>query len=58
MAAYQDALAGKPPIIATGDWVTTDANVELRPVAVAKTFLRATEPDGATRVSAWSRSGN
>jgi len=35
VAAYQDALAGKPPIIATGDWVTTDANVELRPVAVA-----------------------
>ena len=35
LAAYQDALAEKPPIIATGDWVTTDANVELRPVAVA-----------------------
>ena len=35
VAAYQDALAEKPPIIATGDWVTTDANVELRPVAVA-----------------------
>ncbi|MFZ1703201.1 MAG: hypothetical protein WAT79_02580, partial [Saprospiraceae bacterium] len=34
-AAYQDALAEKPPIIATGDWVTTDANVELRPVAIA-----------------------
>ena len=34
VAAYQDALAEKPPIIATGDWVTTDANVELRPVAV------------------------
>lgn len=35
LAAYQEALAEKPPIIATGDWVTTDANVELRPVAVA-----------------------
>ena len=35
VAAYQDALTEKPPIIATGDWVTTDANVELRPVAVA-----------------------
>jgi len=35
VAAYQDALAEKPPIIAAGDWVTTDANVELRPVAVA-----------------------
>jgi hypothetical protein len=35
VAAYQEALAEKPPSIATGDWVTTDANVELRPVAVA-----------------------
>ncbi|OHC53449.1 MAG: hypothetical protein A3D16_20300 [Rhodobacterales bacterium RIFCSPHIGHO2_02_FULL_62_130] len=35
VAAYQDALAEKAPIIATGDWVTTDANFELRPVAVA-----------------------
>jgi len=35
VAAYQDVLAEKPSIIATGDWVTTDANVELRPVAVA-----------------------
>lgn len=35
LAAYYDALADKPPVIATGDWVTTDANVELRPVAVA-----------------------
>jgi hypothetical protein len=35
VAAYQDALAEKPPIIVTGAWVTTDANVELRPVAVA-----------------------
>ncbi|TAG30255.1 MAG: hypothetical protein EAZ40_01680 [Rhodobacterales bacterium] len=35
IATYGDAPAGKPPIIATGDWVTADANVELRPVAVA-----------------------
>jgi hypothetical protein len=35
VVAYQDALSEKPPIIATGDWVTTDANVELRPIAVA-----------------------
>jgi hypothetical protein len=35
VAAYQDALAEKPSIIATGDWVTTNANVEMRPVAVA-----------------------
>ena len=35
VAAYQKALAEKPPVIAAGDWVTTDANVELRPVAVA-----------------------
>jgi hypothetical protein len=35
IAVHQDDLAEKPPIIATGDWVTTDANAELRPVAVA-----------------------
>lgn len=35
VTAYQDALAEKPPVIATGDWVTTDRDVELRPVAVA-----------------------
>ncbi|MDR7127246.1 hypothetical protein [Pseudotabrizicola sp. 4114] len=35
VTAYKDAIAEKPPVIATGDWVTTDANVELRPVAVA-----------------------
>lgn len=35
VAAYQHAVAAKPPIIATGDWVATDANVELRPIAVA-----------------------
>ena len=35
LAAYQNAPAEKPPIIATGDWVTTDANVGLQPIAVA-----------------------
>jgi hypothetical protein len=35
LAAYQNALAEKPPIIATGAWVTTDANVQLQPIAVA-----------------------
>jgi hypothetical protein len=35
VAAYQDPLAEKPPVIVTGDWVTTDANIQLRPVAVA-----------------------
>ena len=34
-ATDKDTLAAKPTIIAAGDWVTTDANVELRPVAVA-----------------------
>lgn len=34
--AQPDAAASdKPAIIAAGDWVTTDTNVELRPVAVA-----------------------
>jgi hypothetical protein len=35
VTAYRDAPAEKPPIVAVGDWVTTDANVELRPIAVA-----------------------
>lgn len=35
VAAYQDTLAEKPSIIATGDWVTTDRDVELRQIAVA-----------------------
>ncbi|WP_323038800.1 hypothetical protein [Gemmobacter sp.] len=35
VAAHQDGPAETPAIIATGDWVTTDTNVELRPVAVA-----------------------
>jgi hypothetical protein len=56
VAAYQDALAEKPPIIATGEWVTTDANVELRPVAVATdrgihTGYEANLPGGETDVT-------
>jgi hypothetical protein len=56
VAAYRDALAEKPPIIATGDWVTTDANVELRPVAVATdrgihTGYEANLPEGENEVT-------
>ena len=35
VATYQDAPAEKADIIAAGDWVSTDTNVKLRPVAVA-----------------------
>jgi hypothetical protein len=61
VAAYQDALAEKPPIIATGDWVTTDANVELRPVAVATdrgihTGYEANLPQGENEVTYSERS--
>jgi len=35
VVADQASLEVKPPVIATEDWVTTDQNVELRPVAVA-----------------------
>ncbi len=60
VAAYQDALAEKPPIIATGDWVTTDANVELRPVAVATdrgvhTGYEASLPGGENEVTVSER---
>ncbi len=60
VAAYQDALAEKPPIIATGDWVTTDANVELRPVAVATdrgihTGYEANLPGGENEVTVSER---
>jgi hypothetical protein len=60
VAAYQDGLAEKPPIIATGDWVTTDANVELRPVAVATdrgihTGYEANLPGGETELTASER---
>jgi hypothetical protein len=56
VAAYQDALAEKPPVIATGDWVTTDANLELRPVAVATdrgvhTGYEANLPGGENEVT-------
>jgi hypothetical protein len=56
VATYQDALAEKPPIIATGDWVTTDTNVELRPVAVATdrgihTGYEANLPGGENEVT-------
>lgn len=56
VAASQDALAEKPAIIATGDWVTTDTNVELRPVAVASdrgihTGYEANLPGGENEVT-------
>jgi hypothetical protein len=56
VAAHQDAPAEKPPIIATGDWVTTDANVELRPVAVTTdlgvhTGYEANLPGGENEVT-------
>ena len=56
VAAYQDAITEKPPIIAIGDWVTTDANVELRPVAVATdrgvhTGYEANHPGGEVEVT-------
>jgi hypothetical protein len=35
VGAFDEAIDPKPSIIAAGDWVTTDTNVELRPVAVA-----------------------
>ena len=61
VAGYQDALAEKPPIIATGDWVTTDANVELRPVAVTTdrgihTGYEANLPAGENEVTYSERS--
>ncbi len=60
IATYGDASAGKPPIIATGDCVTTDANVELRPVAVATdrgihTGYEANLPGGASEVTVSER---
>jgi hypothetical protein len=56
VAAYQKALAEKPPVIAAGDWVTTDTNVELRPVAVATdlgvhTGYEANLPGGENEVT-------
>ncbi len=60
VAAYQDAFAEKPLIVATGDWVTTDANVELRPVAVAAdqgihAGYEANLPGGASKVTVSER---
>lgn len=61
VVAYQDAPVEKPAIIATGDWVTTDANVELRPVAVATdrgihTGYEANLPGGENEVTVSERS--
>ena len=60
VAAHQDGLAEKPPIIATGAWVTTDANVELRPVAVAtdrgiRTGYEANLPGGENELTVSER---
>jgi hypothetical protein len=60
VAAYRDTSAEKPPIIDTGDWVTTDANVELRPVAVATdrgihTGYEANLPGGASELTVSER---
>jgi len=60
VAAHQDGPDEKPPIIATGDWVTTDANVELRPVAVATdrgihTGYEANLPGGENEVTVSER---
>lgn len=60
VAAHQDAPAEKPAIIATGDWVTTDANVELRPVAVTTdrgihTGYEANLPGGENEVTVSER---
>jgi hypothetical protein len=61
VAAYQDGLVEKPSIIANGDWVTTDANVELRPVAVATdrgihTGYETNLPGGASELTVSERS--
>ena len=61
VSAHQDAPAEKPPIIATGDWVTTDANVELRPVALATdrgihTGYEASLPGGENELTYSERS--
>lgn len=48
--------AEKPQVVANGDWVTTDQNVALRPVAVATdrglhAGFEATLPEGETEIS-------
>lgn len=52
----QVVTAEKPQVVATGDWVTTDQNVELRPVAVATdrglhSGFEARLPEGETEIS-------
>ena len=52
----QAVTAEKSPVIATGDWVITDRDVELRPVAVATdkglhVGFEAKLPDGETEIS-------
>jgi hypothetical protein len=48
--------AGKPPVISTGEWVTTDRGVELRPIAVTSergvhAGFEARPPEGETEIS-------
>jgi phosphoglycolate phosphatase-like HAD superfamily hydrolase len=52
----QVVTAEKPQVVATGDWVTTDQNVELRPVVVATdrglhAGFEAKLPEGETEIS-------
>ncbi|MCA0424702.1 MAG: hypothetical protein LCH61_15540, partial [Proteobacteria bacterium] len=52
----QVITAEKPQVVATGDWVTTDLDVELRPVAVATdrglhAGFEARLPEGETELS-------
>lgn len=52
----QVVTAEKPQVVATGDWVTTDLDVELRPVAVATdrglhAGFEARLPEGETELS-------
>lgn len=56
VAANYAAVAEKPTVIAAGDWVTTDTNVDLRPVAVATdrgihTGYEANLPGGESEVT-------
>lgn len=52
----QVITAQTPQVVATGDWVTTDQNVELRPVAIATdrglhAGFEAKLPEGETEIS-------
>jgi hypothetical protein len=54
--AGQVVTAEKPQIVATGDWVTTDRDVELRPVALTSdqgfhAGVEAKLPEGETEIS-------